>query len=863
MQAREMVGLLDGSRRSRTPRRGGSPRTTPTRRRRRGPVVYERWDDGDDDEKAPTAVPVDRPPVPIVTLPSRGRINRTSSSTEDTNSSDQCDAEECSSIETDEERAVALSELQSVESILAATKLLQRLDRLEVELRHENQAIETELRESFRDTCTELIKRFPWLSLSKKVDERLWQNYRAEFQALESQVAFERSRDQTEEYGSIFNVDSEKCLRTALSSALHAYCSLSEDVRGITMVEKCAQQLTVGRLMHRLNLAQAHILYSLQEHNQRDARSWFMAELYYETARRWTPTEGLPHYHLARVTVLDGRPAEALYHFVRNALSRAPFGNPTQLAELFLQIRNSLNGANEERNVEDKCWDVLDRHILHAAGVFFVHEEPAGYRVDLSVITSSLCVALDTLFHDKSPCFEDRVTRKSMRLMRMACLFIGGSVLQSARKGGDDKFQKEASEVEKKKLHAIALVSAFVGCLVHRLVMALTSPVREFAQKQEALGFFLPIINVALPWLLEQSWEDVAEHASTNRRSLEHLITILRSTLLMEDFATSDGNCCETIFLSEDIEIAGFASLDDPSKRKPHQHIPTLIEAQDVTSNEELEIRIARFFKATQSMSSEHEKRPSVTTIDVNIQDGEDQEQSEDGPGSREDDVDVGEIVEDLENLSTTSGAHSEDSATTSNSPTTSVEQMSDYASPVRTSVSQPERVVVLDAANIAMRHGRQRRFSSRGIKLCAEYFLGRGDRVVAFLPDYCLDRDADGNPRRRRRRDRPTTAPDDPTLLQTMVDSGLIILTPAQDSDDLYCIHYARRHDAFVVTNDLFRDHISDTEGPKSRQNELRTWLMAHRISYTWVGDEFFANPNSSYEKRLTTPLTAQTWHC
>ena len=80
--------------------------------------------------------------------------------------------------------------------------------------------------------------------------------------------------------------------------------------------------------------------------------------------------------------------------------------------------------------------------------------------------------------------------------------------------------------------------------------------------------------------------------------------------------------------------------------------------------------------------------------------------------------------------------------------------------------------LVVLDAANIAMRHGKKKSFSCRGVpyssawistvlftapfyppaflpwlqvKLALDYWLERGHPCVGFIPDYYLDYDAMG----------------------------------------------------------------------------------------------------------------------
>lgn len=38
------------------------------------------------------------------------------------------------------------------------------------------------------------------------------------------------------------------------------------------------------------------------------------------------------------------------------------------------------------------------------------------------------------------------------------------------------------------------------------------------------------------------------------------------------------------------------------------------------------------------------------------------------------------------------------------------------------------------------MRHGQNKLFSSKGIKLCVEYWENRGHKVIGFIPDYYLD---------------------------------------------------------------------------------------------------------------------------
>jgi hypothetical protein len=72
-----------------------------------------------------------------------------------------------------------------------------------------------------------------------------------------------------------------------------------------------------------------------------------------------------------------------------------------------------------------------------------------------------------------------------------------------------------------------------------------------------------------------------------------------------------------------------------------------------------------------------------------------------------------------------------------------------------------------------------------------------------------------------------------------------MIVKTPPQDYDDSYCIQYAKKFNAYIVTNDKFRDYIEKIEGTPQKNKE-RKWLRDHSISYTFHGDEFLANPDS-----------------
>lgn len=75
---------------------------------------------------------------------------------------------------------------------------------------------------------------------------------------------------------------------------------------------------------------------------------------------------------------------------------------------------------------------------------------------------------------------------------------------------------------------------------------------------------------------------------------------------------------------------------------------------------------------------------------------------------------------------------------------------------------------------------------------------------------------------------------PDNVSLLHKLADKGYIIKTPPQDYDDSYCIQYAKKFNAFIVTNDKYRDYISKQESTPDKSKE-RKWINDHSISYTF----------------------------
>ena len=155
--------------------------------------------------------------------------------------------------------------------------------------------------------------------------------------------------------------------------------------------------------------------------------------------------------------------------------------------------------------------------------------------------------------------------------------------------------------------------------------------------------------------------------------------------------------------------------------------------------------------------------------------------------------------------------------------------------------------LIVLDASNIAMRHGEQKNiYSTKGIKIAIDFFTKNGHQVISFLPDY-LFKEKDPFSKHSKKR----VMPDDLAYLYGLVNKGLVVKSPPQDYDDSYCIQYAKKHDAFVVSNDLFRDYIDSIKDKTERETEKK-WRDVKCISFTFVGDEFMPNPDAAFFKQF-----------
>ncbi|KAL4164696.1 hypothetical protein KRP22_003437 [Phytophthora ramorum] len=158
------------------------------------------------------------------------------------------------------------------------------------------------------------------------------------------------------------------------------------------------------------------------------------------------------------------------------------------------------------------------------------------------------------------------------------------------------------------------------------------------------------------------------------------------------------------------------------------------------------------------------------------------------------------------------------------------------------------ECVVVIDGANVAC----QKDGKAHIPKLAAaiQFFrslqpaAGRFPvKCVAFAPNFWLN--VKPTPGSAGPRENGAMETDDWALLNELVQKDHVILTPSQAHDDFYVIDYAVKYDGFIVTNDMFRDHVSNKRSFHGKRL-TSTWVRSHCIDFTFVGKEFMPNPRA-----------------
>lgn len=182
---------------------------------------------------------------------------------------------------------------------------------------------------------------------------------------------------------------------------------------------------------------------------------------------------------------------------------------------------------------------------------------------------------------------------------------------------------------------------------------------------------------------------------------------------------------------------------------------------------------------------------------------------------------------------------------------------------------SEPRVSVVLDCANIGYSFGEgnnnstlsgsPKRFCVQGVELALKYFEERRVKTIAFLPSGLLRR----KPTEGTGGANALMQTEELERLFTLVEKGRITVVPAGDHDDCYILSYARNKGCFIVSNDLFSDHIRGVD--ESVKLGMRLWISQNRCGYCFVnGHEFMISPDTALaaivEPSMETPLNSHS---
>ncbi|XP_041982018.1 probable ribonuclease ZC3H12B isoform X2 [Aricia agestis] len=141
-----------------------------------------------------------------------------------------------------------------------------------------------------------------------------------------------------------------------------------------------------------------------------------------------------------------------------------------------------------------------------------------------------------------------------------------------------------------------------------------------------------------------------------------------------------------------------------------------------------------------------------------------------------------------------------------------------------------PLRHIVIDGSNVAMSHGNKQTFSCRGIEICVDWFRARGHKdIIVFIPKW------------RKEATRPDNPVADRDVLERLERDRILVYTPSRlfggkrliCYDDRYILRLAADTDGIVVSNDNYRDLV--TENP-----EFRKVVEERLLMYSFVNDRF-----------------------
>ena len=129
-------------------------------------------------------------------------------------------------------------------------------------------------------------------------------------------------------------------------------------------------------------------------------------------------------------------------------------------------------------------------------------------------------------------------------------------------------------------------------------------------------------------------------------------------------------------------------------------------------------------------------------------------------------------------------------------------------------------RPIVIDGSNVAMLHGLNKVFSTKGVQIVVDYFRQRGHTdIVAFVPEF-------------RKRARLLSQP---AIFERLESEGVLVYTPSRQVDgrritpydDNYILDRAAKTGGIVVTRDNFRDLKAEAQCNLERQEVIKKRIL------------------------------------
>jgi len=133
--------------------------------------------------------------------------------------------------------------------------------------------------------------------------------------------------------------------------------------------------------------------------------------------------------------------------------------------------------------------------------------------------------------------------------------------------------------------------------------------------------------------------------------------------------------------------------------------------------------------------------------------------------------------------------------------------------------------MIVLDGQNVCLQHDDNAQDKLKGLRQAVTYFLDQGWRKEHLMVVFPRA----GWPRRMKKLHPPLEA----TFIYTP--SGV-----SKEDDDIFALQIARRENALLLTNDLFRNHFRrwTNKFGKEEGDALRTWCSTHLLPFTFARD-------------------------